>query len=178
MDRLLKTTILFRLPDAAPAQTVVGQNDPAIDVGAVQAAVDRGGSVLLLGTFDFGEEGQVLLHKDTAISGEADASSRPLTTIIGGDWPFFAPIPANMPLAHAGPVISIESIHFRHPSGGAIRAPRRIRSVARPRGRNPGYPYCRRERAQRASRDRDGLSARSTGRQGRIGRLRSSGTSH
>src|SRR5512138_1907367 len=82
VDRLLKTTILFRLPDAAPGQTVVGQDDPAVDVDAVQSAVDRGGSVRLLGTFDFGEDGQVLLQKDVAISGEADASSRPITTII------------------------------------------------------------------------------------------------
>ena len=121
MDRLLKTTILFRLPDAAPAQTLVGQNDPAIDVGAVQAAVDRSGSVLLLGTFDFGNDGRVLLQTDVAISGEADVSSRPITTIIGGDWPFFAPPSANMPPAHTGPVLSIESIHFRQPSGGAIQ---------------------------------------------------------
>ena len=121
MDRLLKTTILFRLPDAAPEQTVVGQDDPAVDVDAVQTAVDRGGSVLLLGTFDFGEDGRVLLQTDVAISGEADASSRPLTTVIGGDWPFFAPTPTDLPPAHPGPVISIESIHFRHPSGGAIQ---------------------------------------------------------
>ena len=121
MDRLLKTTIVFRLPDAAHGQTVVGQDDPAIDVDAVQAAVDRGGSVLLLGTFDFGNDGRVLLRTNVAISGEADASNRPLTTIIGGDWPFCTPPPADLPPAHPGPVISIEGIHFRHPSGGAIQ---------------------------------------------------------
>jgi hypothetical protein len=121
MGRLLKTTILFRLPDAAPGQTVVGQDDLAVDVDAVQSAVDRGGSVRLLGTFDFGNDARVLLQTDVAISGEADASNRPLTTITGGDWPFFAPPPVGMPPTHPGPVISIESIHFRHPSGGAIQ---------------------------------------------------------
>jgi hypothetical protein len=121
MDRLLKTTILLRVPGAAPSQTVVGQDDPAIDVGTVQAAVDQGGSVLLVGTFDFGNDGRVLLRKDVAISGEAEASSTPITTIIGGDWPFFAPAPADMPPAQRGPVISIERIHFRQPSAGAIR---------------------------------------------------------
>ena len=36
--------------------TVVdGQNDPVLDVAAVQAAVDGGGRVLLRGTFNFGE---------------------------------------------------------------------------------------------------------------------------
>jgi hypothetical protein len=34
---------------------VVGQNDPAVDAAAVQAAVDGGGRVLLRGTFNFGE---------------------------------------------------------------------------------------------------------------------------
>jgi hypothetical protein len=122
MDRLLKTTILFRLPDAVRAQTVVvGQDDPAIDVDALQTAVDRSSSVVLLGTFDFGKDGSVLLQKDVAISGETDASSRPITTIVGGDWPFVAPPPVDMPPAQTGPVISIESIHFRQPSGGAIQ---------------------------------------------------------
>ena len=121
MDRLLKTTILFRLPGATPAQTVIGQDDPAIDVDAVQTVVDQGGSVRLLGTFDFGNDGRVLLQKDVAISGEADASGRPITTIVGGDWPFTAPTPADMPPTQTGPVISIESIHFRQPSGGAIQ---------------------------------------------------------
>lgn len=34
---------------------VIGQNDPAVDAIAVQAAVDGGGRVLLSGTFNFGE---------------------------------------------------------------------------------------------------------------------------
>jgi len=122
MDRLFKTTILFRPRDAASAQTVlVGQDDPTVDVDAVQSAVDQGGSVLLLGTFDFGNDGRVLLQKDVAISGEADASGRPITTIVGGDWPFVAPTPADMSPAQTGPMISIESIHFSEPLGGAIQ---------------------------------------------------------
>jgi hypothetical protein len=99
---------------------VVGQEDPAIDVDAVQTAVDRGGSVHLLGTFDFGDDGRVLLHRDVAISCGADALGRPITTITGGDWPFCAPAPADVPPAQTGPVISIECIHFREPAGGAI----------------------------------------------------------
>jgi hypothetical protein len=119
--RLLKATILFGLPGGEVAQTVVvGQHDPARDVAAVQAAVDQGGSVLLLGTFDFGDDGRVLLQKSVRISGEADASDVPITTIMGGDWPFLAPAPSSMPPAQAGPVISVENICFRQPSGGAI----------------------------------------------------------
>ena len=119
--RLLKTTVVFALPESGPTQTVViGQEDPRIDADAIQAAVDKGGSVLLLGTFDFGVDGRVLLHKDIAISGEADASGRPITTIIGGDSPFFAPPPVDRHTPPRGPLISIEGIHFHRPAGGAI----------------------------------------------------------
>jgi hypothetical protein len=119
--RLLKTTVLFLLPDAEPARAVVvGQEDPATDVDAVQAAVDRGGGVLLLGTFHFGDDGRVLLHRDVSVRGEADASGRPVTTIVGGDWPFCTPAPADVASAQIGPVISVERIHFREPAGSAI----------------------------------------------------------
>ena len=41
---------------AAPTVVVVGSKDPLVDVPAVQAAVDRGGTVILRGTFDFGTD--------------------------------------------------------------------------------------------------------------------------
>ena len=37
-------------------QFVRGQQNPAVDVPAVQAAVSQGGEVLLGGIFDFGDE--------------------------------------------------------------------------------------------------------------------------
>ncbi len=105
--RLLRATLhasaFFLLPCAALAQAVVvGQGNPSIDVPAVQAAVDQGGSVLLVGTFDFGDTGRVVLSKDVAISGEADSSGAPTTTVIGGDWTFFSPLPATLPPSEAG----------------------------------------------------------------------------
>lgn len=123
--RLLRTTLyvslFFLLPCAAFAQAViVGQGNPSIDVPAVQAAVDQGGSVLLVGTFDFGDTGRVVLSKDVAISGEADSSGAPTTTVIGGDWTFFSPLPATLPPTQPGPKIRIQSIHFRQPLGTAI----------------------------------------------------------
>lgn len=123
--RFLKATlhasVLSLLPCAAFAQVViVGQSDPAVDVPAVQAAVDQGGSVVLVGTFDFGDTGRVLLRRDVAISGEADASGTPTTTILRGDWTFFSPLPSPMPPAQPGPVISVQSINFREPRGVAI----------------------------------------------------------
>lgn len=56
---ILTASVLFAPALALGAghfDTIVdGQNDPAVDVPAVQAAVDAGGRVLLRGTFDFGE---------------------------------------------------------------------------------------------------------------------------
>ena len=40
---------------------ITGSNDPKSDVNAVQKAVDQGGSILLLGTFNFGEKGKIVL---------------------------------------------------------------------------------------------------------------------
>ncbi len=118
---VLQGSLLFLLPCTALAQAVVvGQGNPSIDVPAVQAAVDQGGSVLLVGTFDFGDTGRVVLSKDVAISGEADSSGAPTTTVIGGDWTFFSPLPATLPPSEAGPKIRIQSIHFRQPLGPPI----------------------------------------------------------
>ncbi|MBC2713757.1 MAG: hypothetical protein HF978_00410 [Desulfobacteraceae bacterium] len=68
---------------------VVGQNDPAVDVAAVQDAVDSNGSVRLEGTFDFGEDGSVTLTQSVQIRGQADNQGNPLTTIKGGDKTFY-----------------------------------------------------------------------------------------
>ncbi len=109
------------LPHVAAGQTVVGgQNNPAVDVPAVQAAVDQGGSVLLVGTFDFGDAGRVLLRNDVDISGEADSSGSPLTTIKRGDWPFYSPLPSTMPPTHPGPVVNVQYIHFDGAKGVAV----------------------------------------------------------
>ena len=49
---------------------VEGKNDPAVDVQAVQKAVDRGGTVLLKGRFYFGDKGSVTITKDVNVLGE------------------------------------------------------------------------------------------------------------
>jgi hypothetical protein len=54
---LLGASFLSPVPLLAQQpQVVVGANDPQVDVPAVQAAVDRGGKILLRGTFDFGTD--------------------------------------------------------------------------------------------------------------------------
>src|SRR6266702_4998603 len=117
---LFALPVLLR-PHVVAGQTVVGgQNNPAVDVPAVQAAVDQGGSVLLVGTFDFGDAGRVLLRNDVDISGEADSSGSPLTTIKRGDWPFYSPLPSTMPPTHPGPVVNVQYIHFDGAKGVAV----------------------------------------------------------
>ena len=56
--------------DSTPSydSTVIGKRDSEQDVKAVQEAVDKGGTVLLKGTFDFGPKGRVDIKNDVAVS--------------------------------------------------------------------------------------------------------------
>jgi membrane-bound inhibitor of C-type lysozyme len=100
---------------------VIGSGDPEKDVPAVQAAIDRGGTVVLKGTFDFGERGRVTIRRDVSISGETGPSHDRTwgTTIKGGFWTFFSPPPAGSRPGLVGPQISIRDLHF----DGALWAP-------------------------------------------------------
>jgi hypothetical protein len=93
-------------------QTVIGQDNPKADVQAVQAAVDKGGEILLKGTFDFGEKGSVALSKDVKIVGEKDSQGVPITKIKGGVRSLLSPLPAQLPPQAPGPKIAIQDIHF------------------------------------------------------------------
>ena len=108
--------------DARGQTVVIGQNNANLDVPAVQAAVDQGGSVLLVGTFDFGEAGRVLLRNDVEICGTVDESGAPLTTIRRGEWTFHTPYPdpSSLPPAQPGPKVAIHDIHFVEARGTAI----------------------------------------------------------
>ncbi len=93
-------------------QTVLGQDNPAVDVQAVQAAVSQGGEVLLKGTFDFGEKGSVIINKDVKIVGEKGSQGVPITKIKGGFQNFLSPLPAQLPPQAPGPKIVIQNVHF------------------------------------------------------------------
>jgi hypothetical protein len=118
-------TLLFMLVaicsfTSVVAQTIiVGQNNPSIDIQAVQTAVSQGGSVLLKGNFDFGTEGRVNITKDVKIEGEKDNKGAPTTKIKGGFWSFHSPLSAQLPPTISGPKITIQSIHF----DGALWSP-------------------------------------------------------
>lgn len=108
------------LPVAAPDAVVDGRDDPARDVAAVQAAVDRGGRVRLRGRFDFGERGSVVLARDVDVSGEPFSGGGRRTVIRGGRWSFYSPPVDRAAGAGApGPAISIRDIDF----DGAVGTP-------------------------------------------------------
>ena len=104
---------------SAGAAVVTGQNNDAVDVTAVQNAVAANRDVMLVGTFDFGVAGRVVLNCDVDITGEADASGAPLTTIRNGEWDFYTPKPSE-PVAVPGPQVSISHLHFVQARGTAI----------------------------------------------------------
>ncbi len=120
----------------------VGTNDPTKDVAAVQDAVNSSAKVRLVGTFDFGESGQVILRNDIEIAGEG-------ATIKGGRSSLYSPLPASLPVQTPGPAISIHGLTF----DGARYAPieiehtraleishNRVMNVV-PIGTPPGTPY-------------------------------------
>ena len=93
-------------------QTVNGQDNPLADVEAVQAAVGKGGEILLRGTFDSGDKGSVTISKDIKIVGEKDSQGIPITKVKGGLRTFLSPLPAQFPPQAPGPKIAIPYIHF------------------------------------------------------------------
>ena len=99
---------------------VIGKNNAENDVKAIQEAVDKGGSVLLKGIFNFGQKGRVNIKNDIEIIGESTYTGRPLTKITGGFWTFHSPLPSTeLPLPGPGPKMKIKNIHF----DGAIWTP-------------------------------------------------------
>jgi plastocyanin len=99
----------------SPTRLVVGVGDPAVDVPAVQEAVDAGGDVLLRGTFSFDQppidKRSVRISHAVRITGAADDHGG-RATIVGGWRPFDVDAP--------GAGVSIEGIRFVHPEPFAI----------------------------------------------------------
>jgi hypothetical protein len=122
---MISALVLLTVPVVASSRgaydsVLVGKDDPAQDVKAVQDAVDKGGTVLLKGTFDFGEQGKVSIKNDIEIIGETDTQAVPLTKIKGGFWSFNSTFPSKeSPPEAPGPKIAIRGIHF----DGAVWAP-------------------------------------------------------
>ena len=109
---LFMVMAIFSFVSAEAQITIVGQNNPTIDVQAVQKAVDQGGTINLKGTFDFEDKGRVNITKDVKIVGETDIGGKPVTKIKGGFFTFHSPLPAKLPPDVQGPKITIQGIHF------------------------------------------------------------------
>ena len=105
-------------------RTVTGVGDPGQDVKNVQEAVDAGGTVTLSGRFDFGRDGRVSIRKNVAILGEVDELGHPATTIEGGFWTLYAPLPVKgAPPAKNGSIIAVRNIVFRGAKGTPLHFP-------------------------------------------------------
>jgi hypothetical protein len=106
---------------AAQPLVVTGTDDPNLDVPAVQAAVDHGGQVVLMGHFSFDRPSikpdaatysrMVTVSKEVAISGNRDEHGE-MPTITGGAIPFYVDAP--------GKRIAIRGLRFIRPRGAAI----------------------------------------------------------
>jgi hypothetical protein len=94
---------------SSSSSAVEGNNNPSVDVAALQAAVDKGGLVSLRGEFDFGEHGSVAITKDVSIVGE-DSRGPVRTKIKGGRLTFNSVAPEGE--TSAGPKIAVSRIHF------------------------------------------------------------------
>jgi len=119
MISLFVAVAIFSFNSAKAQITIVGQNNPATDIQAVQRAVNQGGTINLKGIFDFGNEGRVSITKDVKILGETNHKG-PVTKIKGGFWTLHSPLPAQLPPIAPGPKVSIQSIHFEGALGSAI----------------------------------------------------------
>jgi hypothetical protein len=115
---LFAALFLAAAPARAEDAEVMATGDPARDVPNVQAALDKGGTVRLRGHFDFGENGRVKITKNVRILGRLDGSDEPLTTITGGDWTFYSPLPVDTaPPGKDGPLIVVRNLRFDGATG-------------------------------------------------------------
>ena len=104
----------------AQATVVVGTGNPDVDIPAVQAAVNLGGNVVLMGHFSFDKpptvptglqaigipQATILIAKPVAISGAGGAS------IESGTIPFYVEAP--------GAAVAIQNVRFVRPAKSAI----------------------------------------------------------
>ena len=117
-------TILFWAVGAVAQTVVVGTGSPDTDIKAVQAAVDKGGEIVLKGHFSFnkaptiptattfvGGMATILVSRAVRISGQQDDD---MATIEGGTTPFYVDAP--------GAKVTIEQVRFVRPIGDAIFA--------------------------------------------------------
>jgi len=118
---LLLVTGSWSMPAGVQPVVVTGRGDAKLDVAAVQAAVDHGGQVILVGHFSFdmpptkparaAYSRMVTVTKQVVISGNRDEHGE-MPIIAGGFFPFLIDVPNSR--------VSIRGLRFVRPKGGAI----------------------------------------------------------
>src|SRR5262245_51786678 len=118
---LLLVSGSWKMWSAVRPVVVAGTGDAKLDVAAVQAAVDRGGQVILVGHFSFdmpptkpagaAYPRMVTVSKQVVISANRDEHGE-MPVIAGGFFPFFIDVPNSR--------VSIRGLRFVRPKGGAI----------------------------------------------------------
>jgi hypothetical protein len=118
---LLLVSGSWTMSAAVQPVAVAGTGDAKLDVAAVQAAVDHGGQVILVGHFSFDMPAtkparaaysrMVTVSKQVVISGNPDEHGE-MPVIVGGFFPFFIDVPNSR--------VSIRGLRFVRPKGGAI----------------------------------------------------------
>ena len=122
------TLVVFAWTAATQAVTLVGTGDPNVDIPAVQAAVDQGGTITLKGRFSFDAPptvvelpgmgfngtalGTILISRAVVIKGTPGEQGA-MTRIEGGINPFYVAAPG----AH----VTIEGLLFLHAKVAVIR---------------------------------------------------------
>ena len=120
MALVVIAAIALAMSALAQPTMVIGTGNPGVDIPAVQAAVNAGGEVVLMGHFSFDTpptvsnplqavgfpQATILISKAVAISGAGDA------IIDGGTIPFYVQAP--------GATVMIQKLHFVRPAKSAV----------------------------------------------------------
>ena len=121
---VLTLTLLTATSAAAQTTVVVGKGRAAADVAAVQAAVDRGGTVYLRGAFSFDQapvdDRTILITKAVAIIGRSDARGN-MPSISGGVIPFNIVAPGMRVTIEGIRVVASTAVAIRVISAAGLR---------------------------------------------------------
>ncbi len=98
-------------PKPAVTQVLVGSGVAASDLVRLQAAVDRGGTIVLRGTFALGDTGSIVITRGVTLTAETRPDGTPGATIVGGQPPIWFEAEARL---------VVQGIRFEEAIGRAI----------------------------------------------------------
>ena len=89
-------------PKPAVTQVLVGSGVAASDLARLQAAVDRGGTIVLRGTFALGDTGSIVIARGATLTAETRPDGTPEATIVGGQPPIWFEAEARLVVRASG----------------------------------------------------------------------------